>query len=50
MVNKLYYSQLSKMTEKELAEFKRVEEEERNRRDIAFEKFLNRVFSKGLES
>ena len=31
---------LSKMTEKELAELKRVEEQERNRRDIAFEKII----------
>ena len=36
---------MSKMTEKELAEFKRVEEE-RNRRNIAFEKRFERLFGK----
>ena len=36
----------SKMTEKELAEFKRAEEEERNRRDIAVEKRFERLFGK----
>ena len=41
---------MSEMTEEELVEFKRAEEEERNRRDITFEKFFNRVFSKELES
>ena len=34
------------MTEKESAEFKRVEEEERNRRDKAFEKRFERLFDK----
>ena len=35
---------MSEMTEKELAEFKRAEEEERNRRDIEFEKRFERLF------
>ena len=37
---------LSKMTEEELAEFERVEEEERNRRDIEFEKRFERLLGK----
>ena len=37
---------MSEMTEKELAEFKRAGEEERNRRDIAFEKHFERLFGK----
>ena len=36
---------MSEMTEKELAEFKRAEEE-RNRRDIEFEKRFERLFGK----
>ena len=37
---------LSKMNKEELVEFKR-KEEERNKKDIAFEKLFNRVFSRG---
>ena len=37
---------LSRMNKEELVEFKRKEEEERNRKDIAFEKPFNRVFSR----
>ena len=37
---------MSEMTEKELAEFKRPGEEERNPRDIAFEKRFERLFGK----
>ena len=37
---------LSKMNKEELVEFKRKEEEERNKKDIAFEKLFNRVFSR----
>ena len=32
------------MNKEELVEFKRKEEEERNKKDIAFEKLFNRVF------
>ena len=35
---------MSEMTEEELVEFKRAEEEERNRRDITFGKRLDRWF------
>ena len=37
---------LSRMNKEELVEFKRKEEEERNKKDIAFEKLFNRVFSR----
>ena len=37
---------LSRMNKEELVEFKRNKEEERNRKDIAFEKLFNRVFSR----
>ena len=34
------------MNKEELVEFKGKEEEERNKKDIAFEKLFNRVFSR----
>ena len=37
---------LSRMNKEELVEFKRKEEEERNKKDIAFEKLFSRMFSR----
>ena len=37
---------MSEMTEEEVGEFRRKEKEERNRKDIEFEKFFKRAFCK----